>query len=48
MRLKFERCNNAGDRYRFWIPKSLAYGENPRPDQPKGMLVFDAELFEIH
>ncbi|MBW2455683.1 MAG: FKBP-type peptidyl-prolyl cis-trans isomerase [Deltaproteobacteria bacterium] len=37
-----------GDRYRFWIPKSLAYGENPRPDQPQGMLVFDVELLEIH
>lgn len=37
-----------GDRYRFWVPKSLAYGETPRPDQPQGMLVFDVELFEIH
>ncbi len=36
-----------GDRLRFWIPSPLAYGENPRPNQPRGMLVFDVELLEI-
>ncbi len=37
-----------GDHFRFWIPTPLAYGDSPRPDQPKGMLVFDVEVFEIH
>ncbi len=34
-----------GDRYRFWIPKELAY--NDRPGRPAGMLVFDVELLDI-
>ena len=37
-----------GDRFRFWLPTPLAYGDTPRPDQPKGMLVFEVELLEIH
>jgi len=37
----------AGEKRRFWIPANLAYGENPRGGAPKGMLVFDVELFEI-
>jgi peptidylprolyl isomerase len=37
----------AGERTRFWIPANLAYGENPRPGAPKGMLVFDVELVGI-
>ncbi|RLB64265.1 MAG: FKBP-type peptidyl-prolyl cis-trans isomerase [Deltaproteobacteria bacterium] len=36
-----------GDRLRFWLPSPLAYGDSPRPDQPRGMLVFDVELLEI-
>ena len=36
-----------GDRYRFWIPAELAYGSNPRPGAPSGMLVFDIELLGI-
>jgi FKBP-type peptidyl-prolyl cis-trans isomerase len=36
-----------GEQRRFWIPANLAYGENPRPGAPKGMLVFDVELFDI-
>ncbi len=36
-----------GEKRRFWIPAGLAYGENPRGGAPKGMLVFDVELFEI-
>ncbi|MEA5446020.1 FKBP-type peptidyl-prolyl cis-trans isomerase [Gammaproteobacteria bacterium AB-CW1] len=38
-----------GEKRRFWIPGELAYDERPdRPDAPKGMLVFDVELIEIH
>lgn len=36
-----------GEKRRFWIPADLAYGENPRPGAPKGMLVFDVELLGI-
>lgn len=36
-----------GEKRRFWIPSALAYGENPRPGAPRGMLVFDVELFEF-
>jgi FKBP-type peptidyl-prolyl cis-trans isomerase len=36
-----------GEKTRFWIPAGLAYGENPRPGAPAGMLVFDVELLEI-
>lgn len=34
-----------GDKFRFWIPKELAY--NDAPGKPAGMLVFDVELLEI-
>jgi peptidylprolyl isomerase len=34
-----------GDKTRFWIPGSLAYGD--QPGRPHGMLVFDIELLEI-
>ena len=37
----------AGEKTRFWIPAELAYGSNPRPGAPKGMLVFDVELLEL-
>jgi FKBP-type peptidyl-prolyl cis-trans isomerase len=37
----------AGETRRFWIPPNLAYGENPPPGAPAGMLVFDVELIEI-
>ena len=37
-----------GDKARFWIPGSLAYGDKPtRPGAPAGMLVFDIELLGI-
>ena len=36
-----------GETRRFWIPAKLAYGENPRPGAPAGMLVFDVELLKI-
>lgn len=36
-----------GEKTRFWIPAALAYGENPRPGAPRGMLVFDVELLKI-
>ncbi len=35
----------AGDKYRFWIPESLAY--KGQPGRPAGMLVFDVELVSI-
>lgn len=36
-----------GEQRRFWIPSSLAYGDNPAPGRPGGPLVFDVELFGI-
>jgi peptidylprolyl isomerase len=37
-----------GDRFRFWMPASLAYGTTPkRPGAPAGDLVFDVELIAI-
>ena len=37
-----------GDKFRFWIPADLAYGEKPkRPGAPSGDLVFDVELLQI-
>jgi peptidylprolyl isomerase len=38
---------HVGDTMRFWIPADLAYGKNPRPGAPSGMLVFDIELLSI-
>ncbi len=37
-----------GEKARFWIPGALAYGDNPRPGAPAGMLVFDIELIDFH
>ena len=34
-----------GDSFRFWMPKELAY--NDQPGRPAGMLVFDGELIDI-
>ena len=36
-----------GEKRRFWIPGALAYDNSPRPDAPRGMLVFDIELLRI-
>jgi FKBP-type peptidyl-prolyl cis-trans isomerase len=36
---------SVGDRWRLWIPEPLAY--KGKPGKPKGMLVFEVELFEI-
>jgi peptidylprolyl isomerase len=36
-----------GEKTRFWIPADIAYGSNPRPGAPSGMLVFDIELLNI-
>jgi len=36
-----------GEKRRFWIPADLAYGPNPRPGAPAGMLVFDVDLIAI-
>ena len=33
-----------GDRFRFWIPAGLAYGDNPAMG-PGGMLVFEVTLY---
>ena len=39
---------NEGDKFRFWIPGNLAYGDTPsRPGAPAGTLVFDVELVKI-
>jgi FKBP-type peptidyl-prolyl cis-trans isomerase len=37
-----------GEKVRFWIPASLAYGDKPtRPGAPPGPLVFDIELIDF-
>lgn len=39
-----------GARFRFWIPPSLGYGENPPPGGPiqaDSVIVFDVELLEF-
>ena len=36
-----------GEKTRFWIPGKMAYGDEPNPGRPYGMLVFDIELIEI-
>lgn len=36
-----------GEKRRFWIPSKLAYGDNPPPGAPAGLLVFDVELLKI-
>ena len=37
-----------GEKTRFWIPGSLAYGDKPtRPGAPAGPLVFDIELLDF-
>jgi FKBP-type peptidyl-prolyl cis-trans isomerase len=37
-----------GEKTRFWIPGSLAYGDKPtRPGAPSGPLVFDIELLDF-
>jgi FKBP-type peptidyl-prolyl cis-trans isomerase len=36
-----------GEQRRFWIPGSLAYGDEARPGSPHGMVVFDIELVRI-
>jgi peptidylprolyl isomerase len=36
-----------GDKVRFWIPARLAYGDHPKPGEPKGQLTFDVELVAI-
>jgi peptidylprolyl isomerase len=35
----------AGDKYRFWIPPSLAYGN--QAGKPHGMLVYDIHLVKF-
>ena len=37
-----------GEKARFWIPATLAYGDKPaRPGAPAGPLVFDIELVDF-
>lgn len=36
-----------GEQRRFWIPPELAYGTQPPPGAPAGMLVFDVELLAV-
>ncbi len=37
-----------GEKTRFWIPATLAYGNVARAGRPQGRLVFDVELIAIH
>ena len=39
---------HVGDRYRLWIPAKLAYGDDPKPGIPRGMVIFDVQLLEIN
>lgn len=36
-----------GEKRRFWIPGTLAYGDNPGGGKPAGTLVFDVNLYQI-
>lgn len=36
-----------GELRRFWIPRDLAYGDNPSEGRPRGDLTFDVELLAI-
>ena len=36
-----------GEKRRLWIPGNLAYDNSPRPDAPKGLLIFDIELLDF-
>ena len=36
-----------GEKRRFWIPGSLAYGENAQGGRPSGTLVFDVDLLKV-
>lgn len=38
---------SVGDKFRFWIPPELAYGNSNRPGAPQGTLVFDIELLGV-
>ena len=38
---------SVGDRFRFWIPSELAYGDDPSGGSPAGPLVFDVELVDV-
>jgi hypothetical protein len=38
---------HVGDRYRLWVPSKLAYGDDPKPGIPRGMVIFDVQLLEI-
>jgi len=37
-----------GETTHFWIPPKLAYGEDPDPPLPKGMVVFEVRLLSVH
>lgn len=41
------RLMRPGDKFLFWIPGHLAYGNKPQHGLPTGMLVFEIELLEI-
>ncbi len=36
-----------GEKARFWIPSTLAYGDDAAGGMPSGMLVFDIELVDV-
>jgi hypothetical protein len=41
------RFMHVGDRFRLWVPSSLAYGNTTAPGRPIGDLTFDVELVDV-
>jgi FKBP-type peptidyl-prolyl cis-trans isomerase len=41
------RLMSVGDKAHFWVPATLAYGDNGRRGAPKGRVIFEVELLAI-